>query len=85
MENCILTIECSCHIFNFDCGFSHASHIRPDAKFNDEVNSSISSWYEQRCQVMDHYTAVSMSLYVSFLNNCLHGKFWPQFSTRVNS
>ena len=22
-----------CHVFNFDCGFTHVSHIWPDAEF----------------------------------------------------
>ena len=29
-----------CHVFNFDCGFIHVSHIWPDTKFHDELNGS---------------------------------------------
>ena len=30
----------SCHVFNFDCGFTHVSHIWPDAEFHEELNES---------------------------------------------
>jgi len=38
VANCVDMMESSCHIFNFDCGFSHASYILLDAKFNGKVN-----------------------------------------------
>ena len=30
----------SYHMFNFDCGFTHVSHIWPDRKFNGGSNGS---------------------------------------------
>ena len=30
----------SCHVFNFDCGFTHVSHTRPERKFNSETNGT---------------------------------------------
>ena len=30
----------SCHVFNFDCGFTHVSHIWPDAEFHEELKES---------------------------------------------
>ena len=30
----------SCHVFNFDCGFTHVSHIWPDTKCHEELNGS---------------------------------------------
>ena len=30
----------SCHMFNFNCGFTNVSHIWSDRKFTDESNGS---------------------------------------------
>ena len=40
MVNHVYMIECSCHVFNFDCGFNHLSYILLNAKFNGKVNDS---------------------------------------------
>ena len=32
--------ENSCHVFDFDCGFTHVSHIWLDRKFDGEPNGS---------------------------------------------
>ena len=36
----ISVFQNSCHMFNFDCRFTHMSHIWPDRNFNDELNGN---------------------------------------------
>ena len=60
-----------CHVFNFDCGFTHVSHIWPDAEFHEELllQSDRISYH----RVIDHFIKVCKG-FACFLTESLFSR-----------
>ena len=77
--SCVSALQNSCHVFNFDCQFTHVSHIWPDRTFYGKKEQNL-----LQVDRTNHHQDMDLfykGMYIKgvrvSLPKRLHGWFWP--------